>query len=333
MIYSSEHTARQPGPLLQSPESGASIDTPALPAESLKAVVDITATALEPQRFTAAMSAVVTTLATRFACDRVSLGVAINRRIRVRALSHSVEFNDKTDLIKAITSAMHETLDQQQTVVVPRSEQSRGLISRAHEELGRRYGSLAMCSIPLWAYGRTIGVLTFERGTERPFDQETVQLCEAIAALISPALEVKRRDDRWLFVKAWDAARGQIGKLIGFGHLGLKLAAMLIAGAAAYLSAATGEFRVTAKAVLEGEVQRAAVAPFQGYLNTAPVRAGDVVEAGQVLATLQDHDLKLEQLKRLSEREQLAKEYRKALAEREAPKVEILAADPRFAWI
>jgi hypothetical protein len=326
MVYSSEHTGRQPGPLLQLPENGGSVQTPALPVESLKAVVDITATALEPQRFTEAMSAVVTTLAARFACDRVTLGVATRRRIRVRALSHSVEFNDKADLVKVITSAMHEALDQEQTVVVPPVEHPRGLISRAHEELGRRYGSLAMCSIPLWAYGRTVGVLTFERGTERPFDQATVQLCEAIAALISPALEAKRLDDRWLFVKVCDAARGQIGRLIGHGHVGLKLITLLATAAVAFLWTAAGDFRVTAKATLEGEVQRAAVAPFQGYLNSAPVRAGDVVQAGQLLATLQDHDLKLEQLKRLSEREQLGKEYRKALAEREAPKVEILAA-------
>ncbi|HSE36058.1 MAG TPA: HlyD family efflux transporter periplasmic adaptor subunit, partial [Blastocatellia bacterium] len=284
------------------------------------------ATALEAPRFTGAMSAVVTDLATRFACDRVSLGIATRRRLRVRALSHSVELNDKTDLVKAITSAMDEALDQQQSVVVPRLPHSPGQISRAHEELSRRYGAMAICSVPLCAYGRTVGVLTFERGTDCPFDQATVRLCEAIAALISPALETKRRDDRWLFVKIWDAGGDQIGKLIGRGHLGLKLAALLIACAAGFLATATGDFRVTAKAVLEGEVQRAAVAPFQGYLDSAPVRAGDVVQAGQVLATLQDHDLKLEKLKKVSEREQLVKEYRKALAERDAPKVEILTA-------
>ncbi|WP_447599133.1 HlyD family efflux transporter periplasmic adaptor subunit [Nitrospira sp. Nam80] len=327
MVHSSEHTGRQPILLHQSAsESAISAEVPALPIESLKAVLDVTATALEPPRFTAAMSAVVTTLAARFGCDRVSLGIIARRRLHVRALSHSVEFSGKTDLIKAITSAMDEARDQQQSVIVPRLPDSRGQINRAHEELGRRYGSIAMCSIPLWAYGRIVGVLTFERGTERPFDRQTVQLCEAIAALISPALETKRRDDRWLFMKAWDAGRDKAGRLIGTGHLGFKLAALLIAGAAGFLSTATGDFRVSAKAVLEGEVQRAAVAPFQGFLNTAPVRAGDVVQAGQVLATLQDHDLKLEKLKRLSEREQLMKEYRKALAEREAPKVEILTA-------
>jgi multidrug resistance efflux pump len=71
------------------------------------------------------------------------------------------------------------------------------------------------------------------------------------------------------------------------------------------------------------------VAPFQGFLETAPVRAGDVVHEGQVLATLQDHDLRLERLKKLSQREELTNQYRKALADREPPKVEIAAAQIR----
>ena len=36
---------------------------------------------------------------------------------------------------------------------------------------------------------------------------------------------------------------------------------------------------MTAKSVLEAEVQRAAVAPFDGFIRAAPVRAGDTVRA------------------------------------------------------
>jgi multidrug efflux pump subunit AcrA (membrane-fusion protein) len=48
-----------------------------------------------------------------------------------------------------------------------------------------------------------------------------------------------------------------------------------------------------------------------------------------VLATLQDHDLRLERLKHVSHREELNNEYRKALSDRDAPKVEIAAAQLR----
>jgi len=109
----------------------------------------------------------------------------------------------------------------------------------------------------------------------------------------------------------------------------VKLSLLLFIATAVAVATVAGEFRISSKAVLEGEVQRVAAAPFQGYVKTAPARAGDIVKAGQVLATLQDRDLQLERLKHLNEREQLAKEQRQALAERNAPKAEILNAQLR----
>jgi multidrug resistance efflux pump len=53
-------------------------------------------------------------------------------------------------------------------------------------------------------------------------------------------------------------------------------------------------------------VQRAAVAPFQGYVADAPVRAGQTVAAGDLLATLDDRDLALERVRWASEQEQEA---------------------------
>ncbi len=310
-------------------ESESSADLHSLPLESLKAVLDITALALEPERFTGSTSAVVTALASRLACDRVSLGIATRNNLRVQALSHSAQFNHKTDLLNAIAASMEEAVDQQQTVLVPAPAGWPAQSTRAHDELRRRYGAASVCSLPLWAHGRIVGVLTCERGGEQLFDRFTVELCEAMAALVGPALDLKRQHDRALPFKVWESVRRQIGKVIGAGHIGMKLSLLVAAAAGVWLFTATGEFRVSSKAVLEGEVQRVAAAPFQGYVKTAPARAGDVVKPGQVLATLQDRDLQLERLKRLNEREQLAKEQRQALAERNAPKAEILTAQLR----
>jgi multidrug resistance efflux pump len=314
-----------PSPL----ESESSADLHTLPLESLKAVLDMTALALEPERFTGSTSAVVTALASRLACDRVSLGIATRNQLRVQALSHSAQFNHKTDLLNAITASMEEAVDQQQTVLVPAPAGWPAQSTRAHDELRRRYGAASVCSLPLWAHGRIVGVLTCERGGEQPFDRFTVELCEAMAALVGPTLDLKRQHDRALPFKIWESVRRQIGHGDRAGHMGVKLSLLLIAALGAWFLTSAGEFRVTSKAVLEGEVQRVAAAPFQGYIRTAPARAGDVVKAGQVLATLQDRDLQLERLKRLNEREQLAKEQRQALAERNAPKAEILSAQLR----
>ena len=113
-----------------------------LPADTLKAVLDLTATALEPERFSASATALVTNLATRLACDRVSLGILHRGRLQVRALSHSARFSHKTDLLQAIESAMEEALDQQATIVLPQPERAVTRITQAHEELARRYPPL-----------------------------------------------------------------------------------------------------------------------------------------------------------------------------------------------
>ena len=303
----------------------AAVSPPPLPAETLKTVLDVVASTLEPARFPAGATALVTALAARLACDRVSVGMLKYGRLHVRALSHSAQFNQKTDLLQAIASAMEEALDQQDTILLPSQPRMPARVTRAHEELSRRYGATALCSIPLWAQGRIVGVLMFERGGG-VFDSHALALCEAIGGVAGPILDLKHRDDRWLAAKAVEAGRDQLGRVIGRGHLALKLGVVLLIALAAFLATATGDFRVTAKAVLEGEVQLAAVAPFQGYLETAPARAGDLVHAGQVLATLQDRDLKLERLKFLSQQAELSKEHRQALAEHDAPKVQIITA-------
>nr|WP_249806928.1 HlyD family efflux transporter periplasmic adaptor subunit [Bradyrhizobium sp. 62] len=77
---------------------------------------------------------------------------------------------------------------------------------------------------------------------------------------------------------------------------------------------AKGEFRITAKAVVEGAIQRSIVAPFDGYVASAPVRAGDIVEPDQMMATLDDRELKLEAARWKSERDQQTLKYSDAMS-------------------
>jgi multidrug efflux pump subunit AcrA (membrane-fusion protein) len=99
----------------------------------------------------------------------------------------------------------------------------------------------------------------------------------------------------------------------------LKLGIIGVISLALFLALAKGEHRVTAKSVLEGEVQRAAVAPFDGFIRAAPVRAGDTVRAGDVLAALEDRDLILDRLKWRAERDKLVQKQREARASTIAP--------------
>ena len=91
------------------------------------------------------------------------------------------------------------------------------------------------------------------------------------------------------------------------------------------------DFRVRADAVIEGEVQRVAAAPFRGYVREAPIRAGATVRQGDVLAVLDDRDLLLERVRWRSELEQAAQKHRDAMARRERAEVVQFAAQIRQA--
>ena len=80
--------------------------------EGLRLILDLLVSVVEQERFQAAAMALVTQLATRLDCDRVSLGFEDGRTLRVMALSHSADVGKHMNLIRAIASAMDEAVDQ-----------------------------------------------------------------------------------------------------------------------------------------------------------------------------------------------------------------------------
>ncbi|MDH5639930.1 MAG: efflux RND transporter periplasmic adaptor subunit, partial [Nitrospira sp.] len=143
---------------------------------------------------------------------------------------------------------------------------------------------------------------------------------------IGPVLDVHRREDRWIGAKVWESLARYVRDLVGPSHVALKLTTALIIGLLAFCVLAEGEYRVSAKTVLEPVTQRAAAAPFNGYIRQAPIRAGDLVHTGDVLCTLDDRELRLERSKSVSKLEEYRKEYHKAMADREAAKAVIATA-------
>lgn len=294
--------------------------------QRLQVVLDLVASALGHERFYGAATAFVTTLATRLACDRVSVGFLKRGRVHVRAVSHTANFSKQTNLVRAIGAAMDEALDQHATLVYPPRAGSEARVVQAHKELARQSDAGAICTILLPEGRRFVGALTLEWPADRPFDPATVEFCEALAAVAGPVLEVHRRDDRWLAAKAADAVLRQLEHLIGPRHTALKLAVLGLAAAVAFLALAKADYRLSARTVMEARTRIATVAPFNGYIKEAPVRAGDVVRQGQLLATLDDRDLRLERLKWWSQAEQLVRQRDQALAKRDAAAVRIALA-------
>jgi len=282
--------------------------------ERLRKVLEMVTSAVEQGRFQEAAMAFVTKLATSLECDRVSVGFVDGKHVRVSAVSHSAAFGKQMNLIAAIGLAMDEAIDQRAMILYPPSADAVPLVVRAHGELVRQHGSGRICTIPLGRDEKFFGVLMLERPADPSFDQDTVELCETVAALVGPILDVKRQEERLPVARIAESLKTQLQKLVGPGHLVLKAVTAAVALLVLFFAVAKGDYRVTAPTSLEGEVQRVMGAPFQGYIREAPARAGDIVRQGQMLCLLDDRDLILERLKWSTQRDQFLKEYRDAMA-------------------
>ena len=293
--------------------------------ERLMSTLDLLATSLAEEHFPAAANALATDLAVRLDCDRVSIGFQKNGHVDVAAVSHSAEFGQRMNLTRAIGMAMDEALDQRSIIVVPAGTGA-PLVTRDHDALARQFGSGSILTIPFQPDERRGGAFTLERPASRPFDASTIELCQATVALTSRILEAKRLNDRHFLSRFRDVSREQLAKFIGPRYFGRKLTALSLIALVVFFSLATGNHRVGAQASLEGSVRRVLIAPIDGYVATATHRAGDVVKAGNVLATLDQRDLRLEYYKWQSQRTQYTRQYQEAVAKYDRALASIILA-------
>lgn len=286
--------------------------------------LQITARALSQDSSAEAATSVVTELATRLSCERVSIGFREGRELKLYALSHSARYESRQNLIKRIEAAIEEAVDQKETLVYPATDKSTFML-QAHDELAKNHGGSFICTVPLIHHGRVTGGIIFERSSAATaFTPETIELCEQLAALFAPILEFRRLNDRPLSEKTKELVKSAASGVFGSGHLGLKFVVAVSVLAVMTLIMVQWDYRVSANSVLEGTVERVITAPEEGYIKDAPARPGDLVSAKQTLATLDDRDLKLEKLQWSGKQKQIRKEYREALAGRERSQIGIM---------
>jgi len=270
---------------------------------------------IEETAFEAAAIGFVTELAELMDCERVSLGFRQRNRSVVRALSHSAKFGKRMNLMRRIANAMDEAIDQVSIVhyPLPPTAAEESQIDAAHRHLSEATNAEQVLTVPFSSSDRFIGALVLERTEKRPFSSDEIEMLEYVAGVAGPVLDEKRRNDRWIGSQIGDAFLTQIRRVFGPRYHGRKIALLAMVAVIGFLSFATGTYRVNADAMLEGTVQRAVVAAFDGYLQGEFARAGDLVSEGALLAQLDTRDLELEHSRRIAERQELVLEHSRAL--------------------
>ncbi len=262
----------------------------------------------------AAATSAANELMNQLSCERVSIGLQYKQRVKMLALSQSASYEPRSNLVRNIECAMHEAVVLQKTIIYPPADTAVDLLDN-HAVLSKTEADETICTVLLMNNDEITGAISFERSSKEPFNAVDVKQYEEVAKLLGPVIEMKKCLERsFITMFRQDVVSAPLQRIMRPHGLKRKIAMLLVLALFGLISLVSGDFRITAPANLEGKVQRVVVAPFDGYIDKAHVRAGETIKADDVLAELDDRDLRLERRKLISQREEAAKLYNKALA-------------------
>ena len=280
--------------------------------EKLASVLDLTASVSGERKFLPTALTFCNGLATRFACDRVSLGWLERGWVRLRAISRTEHFDRQMAAAQALEVAMEEALDQDEEIVWP-TPAGASVIVRDHERFAKEHKAAHLCSLPLRRDRAPIAVITCERNAA-PFTETELQQLRLSCDLAAPRLGALKDADRWFGARWADQLRVRAAKLIGPEHTWAKLLAAAIVIGLALLFFLRVPYRVEGNFVLRSDHLVYLAAPFDGYIDQAFVRPGDVVKAGDPLLKLKTGEIELEESYALADVNRYQREAEKARA-------------------
>jgi hypothetical protein len=296
------------------------LESPSLLVLSLQAAV------LSHARAREAAAAFAGELAAARSCTRVSVGFVYNHFCSLVAVSHGASEGLEGLAGKAfapLTAAMDEAVHQGTTVVWP--DAGAATIRLAHARLMSGRGGTAL-TVPIVYLGQAVGAVNCEWPNRPGKLPELRHELENVASLAGPLLYLMHLRELPWRRRAANRLRGTLQRLRSPEGRRARIVAAVAVLAAAGLLALPVPHRIGGHARLEGEQQRALVAPADGFIKAAHVRPGDAVTEGQLLVEMSDQELTLQRRKWTSDLNQQENAYASALARADRPSLVIALA-------
>lgn len=246
--------------------------------------------------------------------DRATLGMVGNDAVRVVAVSDQ-DFPAGRVTLPEVAAAMEESLLQDALLQLPAPTGTFPYILISHTELLRRMGLSSAMTVPLSFDGKLVGAITLESRRHEPLGAADAAFMTQLVAHAAPLLLNKWQQQRPLLTRCWHLLRHGAPESLrklprsAIGIFGVASVAVLIA-----LAIVPAPERIPAQARVEALVQRVITSPIDGYLKEVRVRPGDRVQAGEVIAELNDDALRTEYRRLDAERAQQANTLAEAMA-------------------
>lgn len=303
--------------------SGASSSTEE-PGLGLVAALDIVAQVSQAENFGSAALAIVNGLAAQHSATQVVLGWREDASMQAVAISHLDRFDRRSHQLQVVEDALDEVLDHEGPLRL--DDQTPDEPLPAHEQLREATG------LRQWASFSLRGTEAMPTGallmgfTDKAPDKLVLQQIRLAIELVLPWLASLHARERPWVLRWRDAARQSLRDLVGPRHAGLKLAAAALSMCLMYSLLGHWDYRIQATGQLSTDNTRIVSAQFDSRVEEAIVNAGDLVQEGDVLATLDTRDLRQQQLDAGAELRRYVAETDKARANGALGEQEISAA-------
>lgn len=295
-------------------------DQARLMAQSHQHVLQLATAAASAEGFDSAAMNLCNELANRAGASRVSLGWIKGTRIRIKALSHTEEFDKKQELIVQLQRVMEECADQEEMIQFDPAGKSSENVTREAQALSRSQGGNIVLSLPLRDRAEVVGVITLEF---LPNTQLSAQVSSSLAVaveLLAPQLHDRYQNDRWLITKTGLTIQTQLSHVTGPRYMITKLIIVLVIVGILFVSLFRPMYHVNASFQFAAPDKIALSAPFEAKISEIghkasgePLRPGDMVKQGQVLALLDTFEPRTKQIDALNRMNEAAKEEEKNL--------------------
>ena len=236
---------------------------------------------------------------------RVSLGWIKGRNIKVRALSHTEEFDKKQELIVQLEKAMEECFDQETLVLYdPTGATGGDSVTRQAAALSRAQGGHIVLLLPLRRHADIEGVVTLEFLPTVDVGAKVLEDLSLAVDLLAPQLYDRHVNDRYLVTKAGLSMRHVLEETLGPKYWIPKL---ITFGVIAIILVLTNFFdlllplhvdirpmyKVSAPFTFAAVDKRSLSAPFDGFVHDVYKKPGEMVKAGEPLVRLDTYELHL----------------------------------------
>jgi multidrug efflux pump subunit AcrA (membrane-fusion protein) len=263
-------------------------------SEELLSHLDMISKVMQEKRFGSATLALVNGIALHTG-GMVAFGWLQGGYVRAQAISHLDRFEKKTENVQMLEAAMEEALDQESTLIFPEDTADHRLVLLTHERLNRAMGFSGSVAIPLLGTSHKLEAVLFFSRTHERLDKTRIAQLTLVLHLLMPWLCQLRKRDRWLGARLASWSGEKAGYLVGPEHVGRKILALLVTAILVYGFVGTWPHRIDATALLVTDSTRLMSAPFDGFLDEVAVTSGDEVALGDRLASMDVHELLLQE--------------------------------------